>query len=114
MLAQYERGINFFRGHALPSWCTGHTMRVVVTGLVVVMGGAYVFETSAATVNGYEIHSLEKKIARLKADVKSLEIEAVSYQSLASVEKRLSVAGMVPADNVAYVNIASQPSIARR
>lgn len=105
---------SFFNSFSLPSWCCTVRAKASVLGLVVLTGTGYIFETNALTTSGYVIHKLEKQVATEEAEIDRLKTEVASYQSMASIQARLSEVALVPANRVAFKHLPADTAVAKR
>lgn len=80
------------------------TKTLLVVGIVAMVVGYY-FQINSLTVGGYEMMKLEAKKTVLLEENESLRTEVASYQSMASVQKRLESSGMIKAENIKYLKI---------
>lgn len=103
----------FLRSLQIPDFFTGTVAKTVVSALVLSLLIGYVLQISHLTTSGYEIAVLEKKVSALNDDAEKLNAEVASYQSIASIQKRLQGAAMVPVKNISYIK-ASAMTVAER
>ncbi len=106
--------VQFLHSLALPAWMTGFKARAVLLGLVMVMGVGYLFQTNATVTAGYKIHDLENEIAAMNQENTRLATEAASYQSMTSIQARLTSLNMVPATNATVAKVGAATEVAKR
>lgn len=105
---------NFFSAWSIPGWLNSWAARSLLAGLLIFAGGLYIFQINAISTRGYQIHTLEQEVAGLGEDVQKLASEAASYQSMASIQKRLSSLQMLPAGSVSYFKASREAEVAKR
>jgi cell division protein FtsL len=98
----------------LPRWATGTKARVIMSVLVLVLAGGYVFKTSALSTSGYEINSLEKKIKKLSTEVRKIDADVASASSMSSIEDRVEDLGMVAVQEIVYLSGSSEQAVVSR
>ena len=111
---KYQYGVNFLRSLHLPAWAVGMRARVILTLLVLVLGVAYIGQTSSLSTSGYEIQHLEHRITVLNNDLQRLSTEVAAAQSMTSIQKRLPTIQMVAVTDVKYLKINSEVAVAKR
>lgn len=96
---------------SLPEWAQSRAFRLVLVGLLAVCSVLYVTQMSRASVGGYQIRALEKKIERLTREQQKLEVAVMEKSSLAAISKRLDTLTMVPAKKA--LRLDGSASVAR-
>ncbi len=91
----------------VPAFLTGTASKSAVYAMVILLLVGYVVKISHLTTGGYEIATLEKKVSALTDESSKLNAEVASYQSIASIQKRLQGVAMVPAENITYIKVNS-------
>lgn len=104
---QFRSVVRMFLSFRIPTFLTGTASKASIYALVIFLLVGYVSKISHLTTGGYEIASLEKKVAMLSGESEKLSAEVASYQSIASIQKRLPGISMVPAKNVNYIKLNS-------
>jgi len=99
---KYHNFIQGLKSLALPEWMTGASARLVLSTVVVLLGSAYVFQTSAAATRGYEMASLEKQMAGLETEIQKIEVDVAKNSSLIAISSRLPETKMVELGQVKY------------
>ena len=97
----------FLFSFSVPSFLTGNTARLTVSTVALFLLVGYVSKISHLSTSGYEIDVLEKKVAVLSDESVKLNAEVASYQSIASIQKRLQGASMVPVKNINYIKTSA-------
>ncbi len=103
----------FFGLFTLPSWCESALVRVGLVSILIVLSVAYIAKTNSSATSGYELARLENQINALNREVSNLEIQKTSYESMHSIEARLSEIKMTTPQKIDYV-LPAQPLVARR
>ena len=103
----------FFVMFRLPAVFTSPVSKAAIYAIVILFFAGYVVQISHLTTGGYEIASLEKGVATLEDESSKLASEIASFQSIASIQKRLKGISMVPAKNITYLK-ANSMSVAER
>ncbi len=101
---QFHHFFNSIRAFTLPAWLTGTSARIIIIGLVIVLGIGYIAETNSLSTSGYIIHNLESQVSSAQNGVQKLESEVAANQSLASIKKRLSEVKMAPVARIKYIS----------
>ncbi|OGL74566.1 hypothetical protein A3C96_01745 [Candidatus Uhrbacteria bacterium RIFCSPHIGHO2_02_FULL_60_10] len=63
----------------------------------------YLMLNNAATARGFAIRALERQVAELNEQRKTLDIQAATAASLKGVEGRMQAMGFVPVEGVDYI-----------
>lgn len=92
---------------ASPGFSRGWKGVLALGALALVFGGGMLAQINGSASHGYEIRSLEKKIADLKDEQEKLEYDVASEQSIQAVERHVADYGLVPAERVEYVTAAA-------
>lgn len=85
----------------------------VFGALMVAFFIGYLVQVNATSSKGFQIRTLQSRIADLKEQDDTLELKVAQEQAVASVEQKVQAMGMVPADQVEYVS-APEPNVAMR
>ncbi|MBT5819973.1 MAG: hypothetical protein HOI24_00760 [Candidatus Magasanikbacteria bacterium] len=62
-----------------------------------------VVQTSAVSTKGFEMHTHQTDIRRLEQENRYLTYKIATYRSMDSIQKRLSVLGMVPVEKKEFL-----------
>lgn len=81
------------------------SFRAVLLTVIALFGVLYVVQTSSASTKGYEIRDLEGQIQSLEHETQRLEFEIATNRSMQSIQTRLAMMNMVPADNIEYATL---------
>jgi hypothetical protein len=111
---QYNNLLSLADALSLPQWMFSLPARLVMLALIVVFSVGYVFQISALSTSGYVIHGLEKKVALVSSETQKLSTEVASYQSMASIQKRLNELSMRSASTITFVKASPRTSVAER
>lgn len=111
---QWRYFVQFLRSIALPAWVLDGRAKLIVAALVVLLGVGYVAQTNRVTTSGYVVHNLENEVTATASEIQKLEAEVASYQSMASIQKRLGEAQMVPVTQIRYVKAGNDTAVAKR
>ncbi len=84
---------------------------IIVFIMVLVVGLLYIFQVNHSVTKGYEIRDLETKIQDLRVETQDLEIKVAENRSMAAVDEKVKMLGMVRAETPDYVN-AGPPTVA--
>jgi len=79
-------------------------LNVALLAIAVGLFVGYLMMTTQAATNGYSIRDLERKIAALEGEKRKADVEAAALGSMAEVSQRAETLGLVPAQNIEYVN----------
>ena len=90
----------------VPEWVTGMRTRVILTAAFVFFTGAYIIQTSAGAVSGYDVHTLESQVSSLQSDIQKLQTEVVTYDSIGSIQKRAQETNMVAVGEIKHLTSA--------
>lgn len=82
---------------------------LVLTALVI----AYLALTNGNATAGYELRSIERQAETLREDVRQLELQSLSMQSIDAITARVVDQGFVPVAHVQYLT-PSDRSVAQR
>jgi hypothetical protein len=86
-------------------------INMVILAMVLLIGFAYIVQVNRSTTKGYQIRDLETSIEKLGIENQRLEIEVAGNRSVAAVDERVKMLGMVPTDTPDYVS-AGAPTVA--
>jgi uncharacterized membrane protein len=84
-----------------PAWVL-HA-NVLLAGLIIFFGFAYLFQVNSLGTQGYEIRQMEQKVKVLQAENKSLQIHSSSLSSITKIQRDAELLNMVPATDVVYL-----------
>ncbi len=104
---KYQNFINALQSLSLPGWMTGAVSRSTLLALILLLGGAYIFQTNSAATRGYEMANLEKQIAGLESDIQKVNVAVAKESSLAALDAKLKNTKMVAVSEVKFLNINS-------
>lgn len=88
-------------------------LNILVIVAVSLMFIGYLAVNTRAATKGFTIRSLERKIAELEERNKSLSLDALTGQSMESIEGQVAELGFVPVGQVEYLS-GAVPVVARR
>jgi len=86
-------------------------INIVVLALILVVGMLYIIQVNHSVTKGYEIRDLETMIGDLRLETELLESQVAENRSMAAVDERVQMLGMVPATGTDYVD-AGVPAVA--
>ncbi len=86
-------------------------INLVALALILIVGLLYIVQVNRATTKGYQIRALEDQIELLGIENQHLEMEVAENKSVASIDERVQMLGMVPATTPDYV-AAGAPTVA--
>ncbi len=72
---------------------------------LVIAGGLYLYEVNSATVKGFKIKELEKKVENLRAENKKMENLRAKHESIIATQEKTKDLQMIPSRVVEYVNV---------
>ncbi len=110
---KYRSVWQFFNSIALPTWCGSVLVRCGLLGILVFVSVAYIIKINTFATSGYELAHLENQRNSLGLEVKNLEIEKMSYESMNSIQSRLNGTKMTTPQKIEYIS-SFQPLVARR
>ena len=102
---KYQNFINAMQSLSLPLWMTGVVCRATLSVAVVLLGFAYVFQTSTAATRGYEMANLEKKIASLEGEIQKINVLVAKANSLSVIDAKLKDTKMVAITSIKHLNV---------
>jgi len=102
---KYNRLVNAIKFLSLPAWIDSKAIRIVMVGVIVVMGSAYILKTTSSTTSGYEMHRMENQVAALEQDMQRTQIEIADYSSINNIQTRLASMNMIEATGVKYMGV---------
>jgi len=91
------------RSWQLPRWLVSTRTRMVLVVLITGVGVGFLFQTNNVSTSGYVVHNLENKIADIQSQNEKLATQVASYQSMASIQQRLTDENMTPAAKISYL-----------
>lgn len=74
---------------------------------------AYVWQVNIVSIAGFGAKEIEREISVLRQEQSKLEREVAELQSVESVNRRIKMLGLVPAEQITYV-LPDQTSVAIR
>lgn len=74
---------------------------------IIAMALGYLVMINTSATKGFQIRSIEQKIAGLEDERKRLDLQALASQSMGSIESQVGGLGMVPVSNVEYLSGAA-------
>lgn len=74
-----------------------------IAALIVIFGGVYLVQVNDTSTKGYEIKTLERRLAEVRDANKRLELETGSLQSIQRIEGTVKTLNLVPSGKVFYV-----------
>lgn len=89
----------------LPNWLISRTVQVGLFLLILIFGGAYIFNISHAATTGYQLKVLTDKNESLQAEVQKLQVEIADNSSINSIATRVTKLNMVESSGVKHVAI---------
>lgn len=88
-------------------------LAVALTFVSIALFAAYVWQVNVVSVAGFGAKEIEREISDLKKENSRLDRQVAELQSVESVDRRIKMLGLVPADQVTYV-LPDQTSVAIR
>ena len=85
----------------------GHNSGMVVFGALIIFIGLYLFQVNSFSTKGYEVRSLQKKVAQLGEQQKQLATKAAELQSLQRLGSDSALGRMVPVTTISYIQNAN-------
>lgn len=79
------------------------TIALTLMGMILFLGGLYVMFINIRVTKGYEIKSLESRLAELQKDQKQLELQTADLQSMQRIEQNVDMSRFIPSQDVSYV-----------
>ena len=76
---------------------------LIIIGLIIFSGATYLVQMNSLAIKGYKIEDLETKIAELKQEGESLELQVSELQSVKSIRDKVSQLNMVSEGRVEYL-----------
>lgn len=104
---QYRQFIFSFKSISLPNWLDGRLFKITLSSFVVLFGILYLFQTNNTAASGYEINRLEKQIDGLSSEIQKNEIAIAQEGSMVNIQTRLSVADMIPASDIKFIDLSA-------
>lgn len=80
-------------------------LKVVICGMVVLMGLTYLVQVNKVSTSGFAIQDLEQRVKELKKENAKLELEAARLESLNTIEERVQKLNLVSVEKVDYLEI---------
>lgn len=80
-------------------------LKVVILGMVVLMGLTYLVQVNKVSTSGFEIQELEQRVTELKKENAKLELTAAQLESLSTIEQRVQRLDLVSTEKVDYLEI---------
>jgi hypothetical protein len=95
-----------FRMSLIPLWITTNVTRVnmVTFAVLVAICFAYIVQVNSTASKGYQIRDLENTIRELSVSNQQSELEIHQAQSLENIQHAVKMIGMVPSDQVVYLD----------
>ena len=81
----------------------GAQFRIIVLCFIAFFVVLDVVQTSAVSTKGFEIHTYQTNIRKLEQENRYLTYKIATYRSMDSIQKRLSVLGMVPVEKKEFL-----------
>ncbi len=78
-------------------------LAMILFAIVGVSAGLYIYLVNVRVTKGFEIKSLEKRIAELAKEQKSLQRQAAELQSMQTIEQHIDLNQFIPAQSVSYI-----------
>lgn len=103
---QLRSFIRTFLSIRFPTFLTGTASKAVLSVIIIFLLVGYIAEISNLTTSGYQIATLEKKVSVLTNESSQLNAEVASFQSIASIQKRLQGVVMEPVKNISYIKVS--------
>ncbi len=100
---QCRHFLQFLHSLALPKWLVCARAKIIAIALILLLGVGYIFQTNKLSTSGYVIHDLEKSVISAQNEIQKIESEVAMNQSLASIQKRLPEAKMIPLSGIKYI-----------
>lgn len=86
-------------------------INLVALALILMIGLLYIVQVNRATTKGYQMRTLEDQIELLGIENQHLEMKVAENKSVASINERVQMLGMVPATTPDYVAVGT-PTVA--
>lgn len=80
-----------------------YILNIILICLIVSASLTYLFYVNRQATSGFEIKSLEKKVAELQQQTEQLEIKKAEMQSLSEIEKSVADLNMVASQKIDYL-----------
>lgn len=87
--------------------CHPNVIKVIAIALTLVFGVMYIAQMNAASMKGYAMRDLEENVRSLAQTNDRLSVEIDRLRSLSSIHERETFLGLVPVDQVEYVQMTS-------
>lgn len=110
---QYSQLLQFADTLALPNWIFDVKTRLFVIASIVALTVGYLFQVNNLSTSGYMINTLEHTLSDAAEQTDKLSTEVATYQSMASIQRRLSSLSMTTAANVKFVKATHDTAMAR-
>jgi len=81
------------------------SIRIVIFGLIIMVGLVYLIQTNQVSTGGFEIKELNKKVEELQKESKKLELEAAKLQSLKTIKAATEEMNLVSVSKVDYLTL---------
>lgn len=81
------------------------TAIIVVIAANVILGFGYLIQTNLTATYGYQIKGLEKELAQLEEENKSLNLDYIRLQSMDKIASSVQTLNLVPVDNLEIINV---------
>ena len=113
-LDSYKRtALGILHCMTLPSWLTARAARYTYLGIILLIGFAYICQTSNAAASGYEMRDLQNKVTQMREEIQKIEVDLAGYNSMPNLEKQVRTTGMNLAQNIRYISV-TEPMVAKR
>ncbi len=86
-------------------------INIIVLALILIVGMLYIIQVNRSVTKGYEIRDLETAISDLRLETERLESQVAESRSMAEIDERVQMLGMVPSSGPEYVS-AGTPTVA--
>lgn len=110
---QYSQMLQFADTFAMPNWMFDVKTRLFVVVTIGALVFGYLFQINNLSTSGYMINTLEKRLSNVSEQTDKLKTEVASYQSMASIQRRLSSLSMKNAVEVKFVKATHDTAMAR-
>ncbi|PIY97261.1 MAG: hypothetical protein COY66_00480 [Candidatus Kerfeldbacteria bacterium CG_4_10_14_0_8_um_filter_42_10] len=81
------------------------SIRIVIFGLIIMVGLVYLIQTNQVSTGGFEIKELNKKVEQLQKDNKKLELETTKLQSLKTIKAATENMDLVSVSKIDYITL---------
>lgn len=88
-------------------------LKISLLALIVVFSVLYLYQINKISTKGFEISKLEKDVATLEYENKSIQVEIANYSSIENLKERLKDKKMLAVNEIKYISVIDN-NIAQR